>query len=202
MPKNASEINVSGLDDDESRGRRTVTLLIAPTHDNICLWMALASMGYTTQFISLAHVPEVIATLIHKAQSKKIITGSLDQEWLEQSKFHLQSITNSSSHTWYQTEEKITLSGLVDRVRSEESVDHLQFESSPVPLVLLHSFGSTNVPKLYPVSLDSANLSAIDSAKFWCALPKEKRWRRQLETSVSIDCNDQHNDQPYFLASF
>lgn len=82
MPANASEIDVSGLNEDKARGKRTITLLIAPTHDNISIWMALASMGYTTQFISLAHVPEVIATLIFKAKSQKIITGGLDQEWL------------------------------------------------------------------------------------------------------------------------
>lgn len=185
LPKNASEINISGLDEDAARGKRTVTLLIAPTHDNICLWMALASMGYTTQFISLAHVPEVIATLICKAKSEKVITGGLDEEWLKKSKSSLEEMDNSLSHNWFQTEEVSTLSGLLDRIRSKkETVQTLQFQSSPTPLVLLHSFGSTNVPKLYPVTLESANLSAIDSAKFWCALPKEKRWRRQLETSL------------------
>lgn len=185
LPSNASDIDVAGLSEDEARGKRTVTLLIAPTHDNICIWMALASMGYTTQFISLAHVPEVIANLIHKAQSQKIITGGLDQDWLEKSQSHLKEISNSSSHKWFQTEDISTLSGLSDRARSpNENIQALQFQSSPTPLVLLHSFGSTNVPKLYPVSLESANLSATDSAKFWCALPNEKRWRRQLETSL------------------
>ncbi|PWN31307.1 uncharacterized protein FA14DRAFT_175658 [Meira miltonrushii] len=163
LPSNASKIDVSGLNEDEARDKRTITLLIAPTHDNICILMALASMGYTTQFICLAHVYEVIATLIHKAQSQKIITGGLDQDRLEKSQSHLKEISNSSSHKWFQTEEKSTLSGFLDRVRV---------------------FGSTNVPKLYPVSLESANLSATDSAKFWCALPNEKRWRRQLETSL------------------
>lgn len=89
------------------------------------------------------------------------------------------------SHDWFQTEENSTLSGFLDVVRSEKrNIQSLQFQSSPSPLVLLHSFGSTNLPKLYPVSLESANLSATDSAKFWCALPIEKRWRRQLETSL------------------
>lgn len=53
-------------------------------------------------------------------------------------------------------------------------------------VVYLHSFGSTGIPKLYPIDYTSANMSAKD-ATFWChQQPVEKRWRCQLQTSVSM----------------
>lgn len=184
LPLSSSLLDASGMADEEAKGQRTVTLLIAPTHDNICLWMALARMGYTTQFISTAHMPNVIASLVQRAKSRHIITAGLEDSWVQETRAH-QDPANQAR--WHALESQVTMNGLLGRVRNGEKATVTSGEDTPAPqpFVLLHSFGSTSMPKLYPLTLESANISAQDAAKFWIATPVESRWRCQLQTSVS-----------------
>jgi acyl-coenzyme A synthetase/AMP-(fatty) acid ligase len=161
-----------------------VTLLISPSHDNLCLWMALARMGYTTQFISPAHVPNVIATLIGKAESRAVIHSGLDSEWIKDSRDELSKM-DPRQRFWTTMPSEVSLNSLLNKVRSSSSLKVEKRARDPSPFVIMHSFGSTSTPKLYPLGLESANLSANDSAKWWISTPTESRWRCQLQTSVS-----------------
>lgn len=194
IPASAADVDVAGEDRDsaEARGRRTVTLLIAPSHDNMCLWIALASMGYTTQFISPAHVPEVIASLIARAQSRGVVYSGLDASWVDESRTTRSDMAGTSASfsyeapKWRQAPVEVSMNGLLARVRSGERQDDAIADDAPRPLpfVVLHSFGSTATPKLYPLHLSSADLSAKDAATWWIKTPSQARWRCQLQTSL------------------
>lgn len=61
---------------------RTIAFLVSPTHEVIVPWMALAAMGYTCQFVSPAHQPDVVANLIFKSHARAIVHSEMDPTWL------------------------------------------------------------------------------------------------------------------------
>lgn len=194
IPPSASVVSEKETDPQSSVavGKRTITLLIAPSHDNMCLWMALASMGYSTQFISPAHVPSVIASLISRSQSRSVIFGGLENAWVQESQETRNEMVGTSASTltekpsWHELPEEVSFNGLLKRVRNGEKTSMPIPSDAPVPspFVVLHSFGSTSTPKLYPLHLHSADLSAKDAGTWWIKTPTPARWRCQLQTSL------------------
>lgn len=78
---------------DAPAAERTVVFLISPTHEALVPWMALAALGYTCQFISPVHQPEVVAELIAKSSAQSIIHSDMEPNWLSQ----VFSLTRTSS---------------------------------------------------------------------------------------------------------
>lgn len=63
-------------------GQRTVGFLVSPVHEVILPWIALASMGYTCQFISPVHQHDVVAKLLQQSDAHLVVHLNMENVWL------------------------------------------------------------------------------------------------------------------------
>ncbi|CAO1633311.1 unnamed protein product [Sympodiomycopsis kandeliae] len=171
------------------RGDRCITFLVSPTHEVITPWLALASMGYSVQFISAVHQPHIVASLIERSGAKGILHANMDSAWLEQVLSEVAKLSLPRQPKVVELTKQNRLVALVDQLRASTATQAASVQlhqKKPEPFVYLHSFGSTSAPKLYPLPLFGANLSAKDSAFHAHLLPLEKRWRCQMQTSLAF----------------
>lgn len=73
--------NVANLEA-TTAGQRTVAFLVSPVHEVILPWIALASMGYTCQFISPVHQHDVVAKLLHQSDAHLVVHLNMESVWL------------------------------------------------------------------------------------------------------------------------
>lgn len=102
-----------------SRGDRCITFLVSPTHEVIVPWLTLASMGYSVQFISAVHQPNVVASLIERAGARGILHANMDPVWLQEV---VKEVAKSSMHRkplLVELAKQHRIVPLVDQVRSE-----------------------------------------------------------------------------------
>lgn len=101
------------------RGQRTITFLLSPTHEVITPWIALASMGYSTQFISPVHQPHVVASLIERAEARAILHGDMDQAWFADVLTELPKTSLKATPTLLELPSEKRLVSLIDSIRGE-----------------------------------------------------------------------------------
>ncbi|PWN20104.1 hypothetical protein BCV69DRAFT_219650 [Microstroma glucosiphilum] len=62
----------------------TLAFLIAPNHEVINPWFAMAALGFTVQFISPLHTPKIVASLIRASQAHVVLHHSMDSGWIKE----------------------------------------------------------------------------------------------------------------------
>lgn len=62
----------------------TIAFLIFPVHEIIIPWFAMASLGFTVQFISPGHQPLTVAKLIRESKAHVVLHCNMNAAWLRQ----------------------------------------------------------------------------------------------------------------------
>ncbi|CAO1621701.1 unnamed protein product [Parajaminaea phylloscopi] len=184
-----AELDFNTLPPPAGSSKGVVAFLVESAHDVILAWPALSALGYTCQFLSPLQTPFLIAKMITKTMATHVLHTDVDQEWLAAVSRELKAacVPPRSPAELVEIPATMSVEAQLRAVQEGKAVGTPAVEVTshhPEPYVILHSFGSTANPKLYPISTQTANDSGHTAAYAALLYPAARRWRCQLITSL------------------